>query len=115
MNTRLIIFSLAATVATVQSASATAVPIGGDTARSVVISSGDLDLRAPAGRQTLARRLSGAIDRVCGKLEGQDLDRNMVISRCHKKAGASADLQVERLVRPLFAAANDTLQVRRSR
>ena len=111
MTARSLIFSLAA-VAAVSPAAAGAAPIVVEAAPSVAVSYADLDITAPAGRQTLERRVAGAAKRVCGTAPALNLRMFAAVTECREEAVASANLQIERALATRFAAASPTVEVR---
>ncbi len=66
-----------------------------ETVPSIALSYADLDLRLPAARQILNRRINAAADAVCGSRYEHDLVTNMAIRHCIEQARASARPQVE--------------------
>ena len=112
MTARSIIFSLAAAAAVLLPAAATAAPILVEAAPSVKVHFADLNIAAPAGRQTLDRRIAGAAKRVCG--DGFDLNVKMAQAErsCIKTAVSSANPQVEDVLAKRTQLAARDLQVR---
>jgi UrcA family protein len=112
MTLRSIIFSLAAAAAALIPAAATAAPMLVEAPPSVKVSYADLDIGAPAGRQTLDKRIAGAAKRVCVS----DHDLNLPMARetrnCISKAVASANRQVENVLASRTQLAARDLQVR---
>ena len=66
---------------------------GASEQQSVRVSFADLNLASPGGRAALDRRLSRAVDQVCGMAEPANLDQAAPIDRCRKAAQASASSQ----------------------
>ena len=63
--------------------------------RSVVVSYADLDLRRPAGREALERRVAAAVRRVCSTpVPSRDLAMLDLSRRCRVKAMADARLKL---------------------
>jgi UrcA family protein len=66
-------------------AAVTMVPTQQSTAKEVHVQYGDLDLASPSGRVTLDRRLTHAVNIVCGKASGKPLDQRLDIRKCQKQ------------------------------
>lgn len=58
--------------------------------RRVAVEYNDLNLSAPAGRETLDARIRGAARRVCGAVPTMPLEENMQVQNCRKAAMAEA-------------------------
>jgi UrcA family protein len=87
---------------TIVFAIAAAVAIGGSAARAQTpgeitvarVGFADLDLRRPAGRESLERRVDRAVRRVCGTPEHTDLLALARIDSCRRHARADANIQL---------------------
>jgi UrcA family protein len=112
MTARSIIFSLAAAAAALLPSPAAAAPILVEAAPSVKVHFADLNIAAPAGRQTLDRRIARAARQVCG--DGSDSNPEMAEAErsCIKTAVSSANLQVEDVLAKRTQLAARDLQVR---
>ena len=63
--------------------------------RTEVVPYGDLDISTEAGRATLEARISGAVERVCGKAFKGSLAEVAVVEDCRAAAMEDAMAQVE--------------------
>jgi UrcA family protein len=112
MTPRSIIFSLAAAAAALLPSAAAAAPILVEAAPSVRVSYADLDIGAPAGRQTLDKRIAGAAKQVCGDGFDVNLQTARAERRCISGAITSANRQVEDVLASNTQLAARDLQVR---
>lgn len=88
----------AATCAAFSSAFA-AVPAGDDVeVRRYAVRYADLDLATTAGRQTLDRRISAAVERVCGSAEMRDLAAMAAVRQCRHAALKGAQPQLAQIM-----------------
>jgi len=85
------VLAIAATAALV------AVPASAETAPTVKVAYGDLNLSSPAGQQHLQARLHSAARAVCGIESGATLPNPARVA-CAKKAIAQADVEFAALV-----------------
>lgn len=111
MTPRSIIFSLAAAAAALQPSYSAAAPIIVEGLPSAKVSYADLNIGTPAGRQTLAKRISGAVKRVCGTAGPVDVRMNAAVRKCRNEAVSSANLQVERALANRFASTGSDIEV----
>jgi UrcA family protein len=112
MTARSIFFSVAAVAAASLTVGATAATFVVEAVPSTKVSYADLDLTAPAGRQTLERRIAGAAKLVCGTPPSLNLSMITAVTRCHEQAVSSANRQVERALATRLASASRNVEVR---
>ena len=88
------ILSLMIAATTLIPASVAARQVDGDSDQLTVrVSFADLNLDSPGGRASLDRRLSRAVDLVCGTPRTANFDEAATINACRKIAEASASSQ----------------------
>lgn len=88
---------------------AVAAPAAADEKVTAVVSFADLDLAAPAGRETLERRIAAAVINVCGEPGINSLRFIKAVEECRAKATEDAMAQLEshlaKLPTPTIASA----------
>ncbi|HUH03949.1 MAG TPA: UrcA family protein [Kofleriaceae bacterium] len=77
------------------SAFATATPALAEKKVTQVVSFADLDLRVPAGRQTLESRIAAAVVAVCGEARTRSAWEIKAVEKCRADAAADAKAQFE--------------------
>lgn len=77
------------------SAFATATPALAEKKVTQIVSFADLDLRTPAGRQTLESRIADAVIAVCGETRMRSAWETKAVEKCRVAATADAKGQVE--------------------
>jgi len=98
MSVRSIIFALAAVAAASLMTGAAISPAMAQTAESVTVSFGDLNLASQAGRDVLYRRVSNAAREVCGNFALRELKLNAMSRACRADAIADARTQLARVI-----------------